>query len=347
MLHNLGSLAPDLLAEIAKRAWVLERIAVLQPIGRRALALRLRLPEREVRAVAQALREAGHITLDAAGMCITPQAEPLLEDARALSHRLRGLSMLEGALSRQLGVQRVVIVPGDVDQDPEVLREIGRIAAQRLRALLLPGDVLAVTGGSTIQQVAAHLPSGAPLDVLVLPARGGMGRAVETQADTLAAEFARKLGGHHRLLHLPDQMAQGAWQEMLKMPEVRETIDLLHRTDVLLYGIGRTDEMMASRRLNADIVRQITDKGAVAEAFGYYFDEKGKAVYAASSVGLDLTAMTDVRTVIAVAAGASKAEAIQAVMRSREHALLVTDEGAATRMLELCKAASIDNSASA
>ena len=38
-LHMMSMLAPDLLDEMARRAWVLERIATLQPIGRRALAM--------------------------------------------------------------------------------------------------------------------------------------------------------------------------------------------------------------------------------------------------------------------------------------------------------------------
>ncbi|MDR3052196.1 MAG: DeoR family transcriptional regulator [Oscillospiraceae bacterium] len=335
-LTALWGLAPDLMEALSRRAWILERIAVLQPIGRRALAARLRLPEREVRAVAQALRDGGYIALDGAGMCVTPQARAVLDTARALSHGLRGLATLEAALSRLLG-GRVAVVPGDADADAQVLPEVGRVAAAKLRALLSAGDVLAVTGGGTMAQVARQLPAGAPLDVLVLPARGGMGRAVETQADTLAAEFARRLGGRYRLLQLPDQLGPGAWQEMLKLPAVRETVDLLRSSDVLLHGIGRADAMLVHRAMPVSAAQRILAQGAVAEAFGYYFDAQGQAVYTATSVGMDLPAVARVRSVAAVAAGASKAEAILAVMRHRAHALLVTDEGAALRMLELCR----------
>ena len=50
-------LAPDLAQEIERRALVLERIGALQPVGRRQLAARLNLPEREVRTVATLLKE--------------------------------------------------------------------------------------------------------------------------------------------------------------------------------------------------------------------------------------------------------------------------------------------------
>ena len=53
----MQQLAPDLAQEIELRALVLERIGALQPVGRRQLAARLNLPEREVRTVATLLKK--------------------------------------------------------------------------------------------------------------------------------------------------------------------------------------------------------------------------------------------------------------------------------------------------
>ena len=209
------------------------------------------------------------------------------------------------------------------------------MAASRVRAMLRSGDTLAVTGGSTMAATARAMQSAAPLNVMVVPARGGMGRSVETQANTLAAEIAQRLGGHHRLLHLPDHMDEAARQEMLKLPEVRETIDRLQRADVILHGVGRADDTARERELPASLVRRLRDGGAVAEALGYYFDEGGQALLASSSVGIDLEGLRPSCRMVAVSAGARKAQAIAAVMRSRPYALLVTDEGAAQEMLRM------------
>ena len=56
-LKVLSRIAPDLMADIGRRAQVLSSIESMQPVGRRALAARLNLPEREVRAAAAALKE--------------------------------------------------------------------------------------------------------------------------------------------------------------------------------------------------------------------------------------------------------------------------------------------------
>ena len=51
ILNTLSLIAPDLMEEMELRTLILERVAALEPIGRRALAARLHLAEREVRAV--------------------------------------------------------------------------------------------------------------------------------------------------------------------------------------------------------------------------------------------------------------------------------------------------------
>ena len=78
-----------------------------------------------------------------------------------------------------------MVVAGNADEDEHVLEEVGRSAASRLRHYLSDGSILAVTGGGTIAKVARYLPQGSPMDVTVLPARGGVGRKVETQALSL------------------------------------------------------------------------------------------------------------------------------------------------------------------
>ena len=214
----MRKLAPDLIDEITRRALILERIAALQPVGRRQLAAKLNLPEREIRNTAAILKDLGYVDLDASGMSLSGKAEEVLETSRAFSKAMSGLTETEKRLCELLPVDRVFIAPGDADEDEQVLSDVGRICAARLRNILVNGNTLAVTGGRTIAAVAKSIQSPTPLNVMVVPARGGLGRTVETQANTLAEEIAGKLGGHYRLIHLPDIMDAAAMQEMLKLP---------------------------------------------------------------------------------------------------------------------------------
>lgn len=334
-LKVLSIIAPDLLADIGRRAQVLSGIESMQPVGRRALAARLNLPEREVRAAAAILKDQGLITMDAAGMQLTERAVEVLPGARELSRAMAGLSRLEQTLSRLLNVPHVVVVSGNADQDAQALRDVGRAAAHRIHKLLQHGTIMAVAGGSTMREVARGMQNGTNMDVMVLPARGGMGSSVETQANTIAAEMAGKLGGRHQSIHLPDNLDIAALQEMMKVPEIAEALSLLQNSGLIVHGVGRADIMAQQRRLNPDILETLRRKKAVGEAFGDFFDFNGQTVWQAGTVSAALAHQNPHCKMVAVAAGEKKAEAIIASTRHDAHDTLITDEGAARRMIAL------------
>ena len=77
--------------------------------------------------------------------------------------------------------------------------------------------------------------------------------------------------------------------------------------------------------------------GAVAEALGHCFDISGRLLASASGLGLPEDSFSRIPNVIAVAAGSHKAEAILAVSRHHKNSCLITDEGAANRILEIIR----------
>ena len=128
----MRKLAPDLTDEITRRALILERIAAMQPVGRRQLAAKLNLPEREIRNTAAILKDLGYIDLDASGMSLSDKADEVLETSRAFSKAMSGLTEMETRLCELLPADRVLIAPGNADDDEQVLSDVGRICAQKL-----------------------------------------------------------------------------------------------------------------------------------------------------------------------------------------------------------------------
>ena len=337
ILGTLFALAPDLMEEVELRALVLERVAALGPIGRRALAQRLHLAEREVRSAADALRESGLIVQSAAGMELTENGRVLVDAARAVSRGRRSLASVELALARKLNVDRVCVVRGDADIDESVMEEAARAAAGQLRFLLRDAQVLAVSGGQTLAKVAEALVPAAPMDVTVVPAQGGMNAPMGVQANTLAEIFAARLGGQCRLIHLPEGISAAAAEEMGRLPQVREGMELLHHAHVLLYGIGRADDTAKRRAMNPAERDALLQQGAAGEVLGLYFGAEGGVIGGRSTLALRAQELGHVCDTAAVAVGRSKAEAIIAVCMHHPHRLLVTDEGAALRMMEILR----------
>jgi len=110
---------------------------------------------------------------------------------------------------------------------------------------------------------------------MVLPARGGMGGSVEYQSNTLAAVFAKKLGGQYKMLHVPGQLRAEAAKTLINEPDVKSVIDYLKNTNILIYGMGIAEDMAVKRNLTSDQMGIIKREKAVAEAFGYFLQHEG------------------------------------------------------------------------
>ena len=328
----LQKLAPDQMDIIMRRAQLLEVIDAHQPIGRRAAANYVVMSEREIRACADALSRQGLISYSPAGMMLTPEGEGLLSEAHLVSPGGSGLNKLEELLNRALKVAHIIVVPGDGD-DALVLQEVGRATAHRLRQLVKPDTVVAIAGGRTMAATAhAMVPCAA--NVMVVPARGGMSSNVATQANMVAGELAQRMNAQYRLMHLPEGVPVQALKEMVKLPDVRETIELMRNASVVVLGIGRADVMARRRGMNAAQAETLLSLGAVGESLGDFFNIDGHTVYQSPSVSAELHTMRPGCRIVAAACGADKGEAILAAVRHNPPDTLVIDETAARAIIE-------------
>ncbi|KEO82455.1 sugar-binding transcriptional regulator [Tumebacillus flagellatus] len=326
-------LVPDLLTTMKKRYRILHHLFLTQPIGRRALAQQLQTTERILRAEVDFLKEQGLLTIETVGMHLTESGKSLLDDLADVIREIEGLGLKERRLADKLGLQQVRIVPGDADHDPLVIKALGHSAADYVRGILKSGDILAVTGGTTVATVAEQMPR-TQLGVEVLPARGGIGENMEFQANTIASKLATKLGGTYRMLHAPDLLGDEALQTFISEPHVQDTLQRIRSARMVVHGIGQAIPMAKRRKLPPAKIEQLAGQGAIAEAFGYYFDRSGNIVHAMNTVGLRVSDLKHIEQIVAVAGGKSKAEAISAVAHGCPLHVLVTDEAVADAILE-------------
>jgi len=325
---------PEMLQVFQRRYSMLRTIAHLAPVGRRILADALQISERVVRSELNSLKHLGLIQSEISGVHLTPQGQGLLRHMNPYVKELLGLPVLEKQVADKLGTSRVVIVPGDSSTDPLVQTELGRAAARLLVQQIQDGDIIAITGGTTMSHVANSIHSERHR-VLVVSGRGALGERVELQANTIAAKLAQALGGSYRLLHAPDNLSRQALDELVQDPGIAEVLALVHKTNILVHGIGDAQEMAARRDVPSQQLAELKSLNAVAETFGFYFSESGNIVWQANSIGLRLSDLENIKTVIAVAGGSAKARAISAVAAHRSQHILVTDQGAAEAILEL------------
>lgn len=331
-------IVPELMDLLEKRYSILRAIYYNQPIGRRILANRLGIGERVVRTEVNFLKDQNLINVGVPGMTVTSEGELIIDKLKDFIHEFKGLNEIEDIIKAELNIKEVIIVPGDIEEDYTVMNELGRTAAQYVKKVIKNKHIIAVTGGSTIKELVDNMPSMPYFnDTIIVPARGGMSRKVEIEANTIAASLANKLGATYRMLHLPDNLSNEAFTTILNEKSIKDVIDTLQKADVVIYGIGRADEMSRRRGFTTEEIEKILDMGAVGEAFGYYFNSDGKVVYATHSIGLMIEELKNIQISIAVAGERSKAEAIVATMRNDENGVLITDEGAAKEIVKILR----------
>lgn len=329
-------IVPEIVELLEKRYSILRTIYYNQPIGRRVLAGNLGIGERVVRTEINFLKEQSLIDINTAGMSITPEGEELILKLKDFIHEFKGLSDIECMLKDKLKLRNVIIVPGDLDDDPTVMNELGRAAAAYLRTIIHDSSIIALTGGTTVKEVIDNVTKIPALkDVVVVPARGGMGKNVETQANTLAASLANKIGANYKLLHIPDNLSDKAINTIINEKGIKEVLDIIHKANILVFGIGRADKMGKRRGLTEEELQSILDIGAVGEAFGYYFNKNGDVVYSSPTVGLKSEQIKRIDILVAVAGGKNKAEAILSAELTHNNSVLITDEGAARKIAQM------------
>lgn len=338
ILYLQKKIVPELVEVLEKRYSILRTIYYNQPIGRRVLANQLDLGERIVRNEINFLKSQNLIEINTPGMTVTEEGEEIVDKLKEFIHEIKGLSDIEENIKNFLGLKEVIIVPGDVEKSKTILKEIGKATAQCLKSIIEDNNIIAITGGNTIKEFVEAMPKiNKVSNILVVPARGGMGRKVEIQASTLAASLAKKLNGAYKLLHIPENLSLNLLDTLLKEKEIKEVIDNIHKANILIYGIGEALVMAEKRDVSSDEFNKLKSLGAVGEAFGCYFNKDSKVVSENTSIGININEARKINTHIAVAAGENKVDAIIATMMNNHNAILVTDEAAGRKIMEFIK----------
>ena len=336
LLKIQQKLIPEVIEIMTKRYLVLREISLSGPIGRRALANNLQNSERIIRTETELLKQQGLIDVASKGMTITQEGQQLLKDLKDAMRDVIGINQLQEEIRQYLGIKKVILIPGSYDNNHSLIKDIGSQAAKYFLDIIKDNDIVSIAGGSTMLEFARSIKSDKKYNsITVVPARGSMGLDVETQSNNVVAEVSKNIHSNYKLLNVPDQLCEESIKMLTQEPEIKSTLELIDNSDVLVFGVGRADEMVERRKLSDEIAKNIMDKKAVGEAFGHYFNKKGEIVYKLNTVGIDMKSFKNKIETIAVFAGRKKAEAFIPISKINKNIVLITDEESAKEILKL------------
>ncbi len=138
---------------------------------------------------------------------------------------------------------------------------MGKAAANYLKNIVQDKDIIALTGGSTVKEVVDNMPKINTLkDAVVVPARGGIGRDVELQANTLVANLASKINANYKLMHVQDNLSEAALKAVMEEKSIKEVLDMIHKVNILIHGIGIAEVMATRRGIPSEEIAYIEEK---------------------------------------------------------------------------------------
>ncbi|MBD5431433.1 sugar-binding transcriptional regulator [Lactobacillus agrestimuris] len=334
----LEALVPDVLKILRQRYLVLEQISLNAPVGRRSVAQRLGLSERNVRTETDYLKKSGLIEIKSFGMVLTEKGEKTLQDAAPLIDRLFNAGETEVKLAQKLGIDRTIIVPGNADLQDRVFQEMGEALSSALDLLLPLGPtIVTVLGGLALANSAKYLSSalGNNRQLEFVPGRGALGENALTQSNTIVQEMAIKTNGTYKTLYLPEQVSDTAYKSLIREASIADVLQDISQSDAVIHGIGLAQEMAKRRGYDSIKLSELREKNAVTECFGCFFDDKGEIVDRITQVGLQFENLKKIPHIFAFACGSKKAEAIKAYMpNAPRQTWLITDEGASDMILK-------------
>lgn len=329
-------LIPDLVEIMQKRYRILRYIEIMQPVGRRSLSQSLQITERVLRSETDFLKDQDLIAISTSGMRLTEEGKIILDQLEPIMKEFSSAPELEKQLAAALNLQSCNVVSGNADESDWVKSELGRACVSRLKEVIKEGHVISVTGGSTMNAVAeAFTEKLNKENLLFVPARGGIGADIKDQANTICQKMANKAGGNYMVLYSPDQVTKEFYETFIQESSIREVLMKIKSADIVIHGIGDAMTMARRRMTSEEDMQKLVQEKAVAEAFGYYFDENGRIVHKVQTVGLQLEDLKNIPHIFAVAGGASKAKAIKAYMKiSPKNTVLITDEAVTNEILK-------------
>ncbi len=259
-----------------------------------------------------------------------------------IRYPLPSVPSLESELKARFGFKQVRVFPASDMSYPDLVRNIGQLAARVIESTISNGMIFSISLGSTVEATIKALRPVHPVHCRIAMLMGAT-EDEPMQGTSIVQVLAGLFGGDLKSIPSPWIFKkQETCQILLQEPAVREAIEIGESSDLALVGIGGVlpehSAIIRSKYITDDELKDLSKAGAVGEIFGKFYDINGNLLdveFNRRTVTIDIRRLRNMPTVVGVAAGVQKAEALLGATRAKFINVLVTDSTAASRLLEL------------
>ena len=254
-------------------------------------------------------------------------------------------TQLEDSLEAAYGVKEAIVVDS-IDNEDQILRDIGSAAAYYLETTLKPNEVIGISSWSStlLATVDAMSPLKHPIGAQVVQILGGVGNPM---AEHHAAHLVRKLAllvqGEVTLLPAPGIVGSAAMRQIYMQDQyVQQAAAQFERVTLALVGIGSVEPskllVSSGNIFSTQELNSFRDLNAAGDICLRFFDVNGVPIQTSANervIGMGLEQLRHVRRCVGIAGGQRKLTAIRGALRGRLINVLITDVHTAEALLAL------------
>jgi len=241
--------------------------------------------------------------------------------------------ILERNIEKKYSLREVIIVDDDKDDDAQK-KNLAKACAEYLKRIVKIDDNIGVSMGTTIKNIGKYIEPNSKLNLTLIPLIGGVGQTqIEIHPNHVVMDLARAFRGDFKLLHAPAVVSNGEIRNtFLKEESLENILEMGKKVDIAIVGIGSpiTDKstMMSSGYFDVDDLKVFKKQGAAGDICLQFYDINGQSdefEFNNRVIGVELDNIKKIPTVIGVAGGEEKIEAIVGALNGKFINVLVTN----------------------
>lgn len=251
---------------------------------------------------------------------------------------------LEEQLIARFGLHEARVLVAKQKSEEEIRKGMGELTARLIDHHIDDGQILGISYGRSMSSTIAALAPSRKVELTVVPVIGALGsNNPSIDGPDLVRRFAAAYGGEYRYLPVPLLVEDVRTRDALvQLPQVYETLNLARKADIVLLGIGALSPEVSSEiwkgYLDERQLLRLMGQGAIGHMCGQFYDAQGQVMdieVNRRSIGIGIQTLTSIESVVAVASGKAKTEAILGALRGKYLNILVTDDATASAILDL------------
>ncbi len=249
---------------------------------------------------------------------------------------------LENKIEKKFGIHRAVIIETGVSYE-ETKRYIGRAAANCLESLIYDNDIIGVAWGSSIFEMVNALPEKINRDnITMVQITGGSEQVpMDVNASELTRRIAKIFNAKSYYLHAPAIVTSREARDILISEiGIKKTFEMFNKVNFAIVGIGSTLPEPSTILYRNGIIKNSDidsiSRNCMGDINSYFYDKNGiecDITLQSKVIGMSLEQLKKVRSVMAIAGGEQKIDAIHSALKGRLVNIIITDKKTAESIL--------------